>query len=202
MANQDYLNKYAACMEEIKMRTEVIRAFFDGRCSALYKQTTAESIGLQIRKILELIALASLVANKDEYARNRAKFASDWHAKRILSDIEAINPLFYPVPTEQVHDESGENVVETKLVSSGYLTKAEFEKLYDKCGSILHAQNPFSATKDIDRFIKDVPEWMKKIMKLLNHHQIQLVQSDLQFWVLMQSKKDGKVQVTLFQQVP
>ena len=55
-------SKYADCMEEIKKRTEVVNGFFTGKCHAMYVQTTAESVSLQIRKILELIALASLAA--------------------------------------------------------------------------------------------------------------------------------------------
>ncbi|MCV6622267.1 MAG: hypothetical protein OIF51_11030, partial [Cellvibrionaceae bacterium] len=156
MIDQQYLNKYAECMEEIKKRTEVIRAFLDGRCSALYKQTTAESICLQVRKILELIALASLVANKEEYAKSRAKFAKDWHAKRILQSIEQINPNFYPTPSTQVLDNVTGKVVEVKPIKTGFLTRKDFENIYDRCGGLLHAQNPFSASKDIDNFLKIV----------------------------------------------
>lgn len=188
-------------MEEIKRRTEVIRAFLEGRCNTLYKQTTAESICLQVRKILELIALASLVANKDEYAKNRANFAKDWHAKRILQSIEEINPSFYPSPSTQVIDKVTGKVLEVKAVKSGFLTRKDFENIYDRCGGLLHAQNPFAASKDIDNLMKVVPSWMEKIKTLLNHHQAQLVQEDLQFWVVMQSKMDGKVQVSLFQRV-
>ena len=193
------LEKYANCMEEIKKRTEVIRAFLNGECNALYKQTTAESICLQVRKILELIALASLVANKDEYAKSRANFAKDWHAKRILNSIEEINPNFYPCPTKQILDSSSEKVIKVEKIISGFLTRKDFESIYDRCGGLLHAQNPFSQSKNIDSFLKVVPTWMDKILALLNHHHAQLVKEDLQLWVLMQSKTDGKVQVSLFQ---
>ncbi|MBC3877610.1 hypothetical protein H8K38_07310 [Undibacterium sp. FT79W] len=201
MIDQQYIEKYAECMEEIKKRSEVIRAFLDGRCNALYKQTTAESICLQVRKILELIALASLVANKEEYAKNRANFAKDWHAKRILQSIEEINPKFYPSPSTQILEEATGKVMEIKPIKSGFLTRRDFENIYDRCGGLLHAQNPFAASKDIDDFLKVVPAWFEKIKNLLNHHQAQLVQENLQFWVVMQSKTDGKVQVSLFQRV-
>jgi len=201
MINEEYLNKYAECMEEIKKRMKVVRAFTDGSANAIYKQTTAESTCLQIRKILELIALSSLVANKEAYAKSRKKFATDWHAKRILSDINTINPDFYPVPTRQILDSSGKKVIEVKKIESGFLTKNGFEKIYDRCGGLLHASNPFSKSKDIDNFLKLVPKWMDKIKNLLNHHQVQLIQSDLQLWVLMQAEKDGKVHVTLFQRL-
>lgn len=55
-----------------------------------------ELIFLQLRKSLELIAFASLAANKDAYAAVFPTFAEDWKAKRILEKIEKINPYFYP----------------------------------------------------------------------------------------------------------
>ena len=42
------------------------------------------------------IALASLVANREEYAKQRANFSTDWNAKRIVDTLERINPKFYP----------------------------------------------------------------------------------------------------------
>ena len=73
----EYLVKYRDCMEEIKKRTEVVDGFLRGNYHALYLQTTVESICLQVRKILELIALASLVANKGVYEKSRQNFAKD-----------------------------------------------------------------------------------------------------------------------------
>ena len=43
--------------------------------------------------------------------------------------------------------------------------------------------------------------WIDKIIKLLNHHQIQTAQPDKQLWVLMHGKDDGKVHFALMQQV-
>lgn len=59
------INLHAAQMREIKRRTEVIDFFLHKSGHALYQPTTIESICLQFRKILELIAFSSLIANKD-----------------------------------------------------------------------------------------------------------------------------------------
>jgi len=113
-----------------------------------------------IRKILELIALSSLVANKNEYARARKNFNRDWNAKFILNDLEKINPKFYPVLTKQILDPTSKKVMKTETVKSGYLTRSEFENICDRCGGLLHANNPFGQAKDIDKFIQVVPSWM------------------------------------------
>lgn len=193
---------YADCMEEIKKRVLVIDGFLTGELTAKYLQTTAECIGLQLRKILELVALASMVANQSEYRKHRKNFHRDWNGKRILDALEAANPQFYPVPTRQVIDPHTGKVTEVKTIRSGFLTKSDYVKLYDACGGILHARNPFSqGTQNARSLLKDAPEWKKRIMVLLNHHQIQLSDKDKQLWVLMNSKSDGKVYVYEFERV-
>ena len=60
--------------------------------------TTTETIGLQFRKIFELIAFASLSANKKLYAAAYANFAKHWEASKLIANLHRINPDFYPVP--------------------------------------------------------------------------------------------------------
>ncbi len=195
----DIATKYANCMEEIKKRTEVVHGFLRRELHAKYLQTTVESICLQIRKILELIALASLAANKAEYEKHRKNFHRDWNAKQILKTLDKANPQFYPYPSEQVISPETDKVVETKPITSGYLSRADYEDLYDECSDILHASNPFSSEQQkIQSFLAKTPEWMEKIRVLLNHHHVQLIDERVQLWVLMKAKSDGKVHVTEF----
>ncbi len=195
-------SKYADCMEEIKRRTEVVNGFLTGKCHAMYVQTTTESISLQIRKILELIALASLAANRSEYAKHRKEFQKDWNAKRILETLKKANPKFYPTPNKQVVDQETGQVVSLENITSGFLTKDDYIVLFDTCSEILHAENPFSRRQNPKAFLESVPAWMEKIKRLLNHHTIQLIDDDKQLWVLMKSKTDGKARVWEFERVP
>lgn len=64
MSADEYASKYIDCMEEIKLRTKVIYGFIDNTCTAMYVQTTSECVALQVRKILELIALASIAEGR------------------------------------------------------------------------------------------------------------------------------------------
>lgn len=195
----EILNKYANCMEEIKKRTEVVHGFLRRELHAKYLQTTVESICLQIREILELIALASLVANKSEYEKQRKNFYQDWNAKRILETLDKANPQFYPSPSEQIISPDTGKVVEVKTITSGYLSRADYEALYDECSDLLHASNPFSGNQQKSQaFLAKTPEWMEKIRVLLNHHQVQLADERVQLWVVMHGKDDGKVHVHEF----
>jgi hypothetical protein len=187
----EIINRYCACMEEIKLRTKVIEGFLTGSISTGYLPTNIESICLQFRKILELIALGSLVAHRESYSKQRANFAKDWHAARILEAIQRINPAFYPVPTKQVPDASGK-ITRVEDVMDPYLRRDDFVTLYQTCSNLLHASNPFGEPKDYVSFGSAAIGWLNKIKGLLNHHQIQLPEDDFQLWVLMVNKDDGK----------
>ena len=61
----DAVQKYLRALAISKACAAVIDAFTDWIARAVYKATTIESIYLQFRKIVESIALGSLVANKN-----------------------------------------------------------------------------------------------------------------------------------------
>lgn len=192
ISNED-ATKYIQCMEEIKRRTSAISSIMRRRHTTHYQATNIEFICLQIRKILELIALASLSANKEEYAKQHANFFKHWQAKRILESIEKMNPFFYPIPQRDTGALTrGMRTVE--LITEGYLTKAEFADAYDLCSRALHADNPYNATINYHWFEKQIPEWMEKIKTLLNHHQVHLVSKDNKLralWVIMRSEDES-----------
>ena len=184
-------------MEEIKLRIQVIRGFISGECNALYKQTTVESICVQIRKILELIAMATLVANKEEYCLINDRFHKEWNAQNILKDIEKINVNFYPQPIKILSSNKNEEIIEVKNLNNNSLSRSEFVELYKKCGGLLHANNPFAESKKIDEFLSVVPSWVNKIIDLLDSHSVHLSQGGMKIWVIMNNPKDGKVHATL-----
>jgi hypothetical protein len=196
---EEDLNKYCSCMEEIKRRTQAVESILQNHFTTSYPATNIEFMCLQIRKILELIALGSLVANKEEYAKQHLKFAKHWRAKRILDDIEKINPKYYPAPGKQVIDPNTKKVKELIPIKDGFLTRTEFPDVYDRCSKAIHAANPFGNAIDYPSLEKDIPAWMKKIIMLLNHHQIQLLNEKQMLWVLMEAKTDGRVHSYIFE---
>lgn len=167
MKNPDIV-MYCNVMEEIKRRISVIDFFHNGAGHALYEPTTLESIALQVRKILELIAMASLVANKKEYEKVYSNFASAWNAEYLLKDLGRVNADFYPKPV--VESPSDDPKVKNHLVDRGddYLTKKEFIKVYKKCGAIMHASNPLGRKIGYEYYKKSIPVWRQTIINLLN----------------------------------
>jgi hypothetical protein len=135
-------------MEEIKHGTSVIDFFLFGGGHALYQPSTVDSVALQLRKMLELIAFGSLVANQQAYSAAYTKFAENWNARLMLRDVERLSPDFYPKPV--VEAPSADPKVRHNLVDRGsdFLSRDEFEKAYEKCGAILHADNPYGSKVD------------------------------------------------------
>lgn len=193
------LGMYQDCLYEIKRRIDVIAEHLNGVITEKYLIIEVETVCLQFRKILEKIALMSLVANKELYAEQNDKFVKHYHAKRILNDLERINPDFYPVPTKRVTHENKED--EWIEIESGYLTKDELIKIYEKCGGMMHAQNPFASKKPLEEIRACFPEWLTKICILLNHHHIKLVGGEIMVVGLMERKDNGLPQAVLFKKV-
>src|ERR1035437_5760601 len=191
--------KYRDNLFDIKMRTSIISEHLSGISTTKYLITEIEFLCFQFRKILELIALSSMVANKEEYSKQHEKFAKHYNARLIIQDLERINPDFYPKPTVQIIKEiDGKKMFDLQSVKEGFLIKEEFLEVYEKCGGMLHAENPFGHKRDIKQLHSEFPIWLTKIIKLLNHHNIMLVDGETMVIGLMHGDKDGQPQATEF----
>ncbi len=200
MIKQRDMEKYTECMEEVKLRQQAIKDMMTSQTYTTYFITNVEFICLQFRKILELIAMATLTSNKYHYKEIWKRFYNHYKAREIFKEIEKFNPDFYPVPTRQVIENG--IVKETVRIDNGYLTKDDFDDVYGKCSSVIHSTNPYNNIPvDIVKISEEFVEWNTKITRLLNHHQVQLYDKDYQLWVLMNSEGNGKVQVNLFKKI-
>ncbi len=187
------IQKYCDLMEEVKRRVSVIDFFLSGKGRTLYEAPALESACLQIRKILELIAFGSLVANKEAYTSVYSRVSRVWHAADILRELEQVNPQFYPEPVIEAPSPIPGVARELKPRAPDYLSKADFEETYGRCGVMAHAPNPFGRGMDFAYYKKTLPIWRSKIMNLLNCHQMHLV-DEVGFYVVhMREPQDNKV---------
>lgn len=194
------IQKYIRCMEEIKLRDEVVEGVLKGVCTTGQPMINIELICLQFRKICELIMLAALCAHKITYQDVLNKLEKEWDANIIQKELEKIHPDFYPVPFDRINDMGK---VRNELVKNGFLSKSECIALIGRCGGILHAFNPYNDKKvfqNVEKVKKDFSEWQKKIRRLLATHQIKLVGTDKQLWVYM--VHDSKNKVLVEERVP
>lgn len=184
-------------MQEIKRRFEVIDFFLQLKGNALYVQATVESICLQFRKVLELIAFASLIANKKAYAAVYEDFSKHNKADLLLKDLRRVNPNFYPVPI-QPQSKIIDGISVSELVIEPYLTPENFVHVFKKCSALLHTPNPFGGRVGVPYYQKAFPEWRMKIARLLNTHEVHFA-DDKDIWVInMQEDGDNHVHYYIF----
>lgn len=161
--------RYLKLMWEVDKRLEALHTLMNNQTNIPYLQITIESEALQLRKLLEIIAYSSLIAHKTGYEKLREGVSKDWHAKRIIRKIEEINPDFYPTPMTRTENRGW------KRRNGGFLTKTQFETLYDKCGDMMHTKNPFSKRSPNSlRFHERVPDYVERIENLIRSHQVKL----------------------------
>ena len=188
--------KYCNYLEQIKQRLSAIQQFTLGNAtlSELGREDyDIEFVAIQLRKILELIAFSSLIANKKVYSKKYKKFATNWNAKLMLRDLENVNSDFYPKPLYQ-EGVNEHGITHFEFLKDGYLTKDEFVFLYNKCGKALHAMNPYN-DETVINLKKSINEWLQRIITLLTLYQVTLVDSDEAWIVQLQSSVNNKAHV-------
>ena len=183
MQNSDAVT-YVELMEEVKRRVIVINALILEKPDLPYRATTIESIYLQLRKVLELVALSSLVANREAYSKAYVEFAKAWNARLLFRDLERVNPEFYPRALTATPGQSP-GVKVHFIDRADALTKDEFLKLYEKAGAIMHAENPFGSKIDYEYYARLASEWRDKLVALLDTHVFHLVGNPAKFVVQM-----------------
>lgn len=184
---------YVRCMTEIRQRIGAIRwAVINVELMEKESFVFAEVVFIQFRKILELVAFASLTANRDHYSAAHATFGDHYKAKLILQAVGSLNPDFYPVPLQPAKVQpEGKFLLEP--TTETYLTREDFEYLYDRAGDALHARNPFSKRDPKIDLKYKVTEWVLLIQRLLRFHTVKLAGTESRW--LVQVPAEGPVQV-------
>ena len=94
--------QYAAYMEEIKARTNVVDRMEEmhsaGSLMTGYMATDIETVYLQVRKIIELIMFANIVANKAAGLELNQTLRKGWELKKIIAELRHHNARFFPMP--------------------------------------------------------------------------------------------------------
>ena len=177
--------KYCSLMAQVKARSRLLKEVGESRVALFPLAARVEFVYLQFRKIIELIAMSSLVANAQTLSQFQSKLQKYWNAKELLKDMHTINPDFYPRPI--IQQPSGVPGIRMRWLarSDDYLTKDRLMTLYDKCGSILHARNPFATEQDFSKLETAGPDWYLRIVNLLNSHTIRLVGDDHLYLIQM-----------------
>jgi hypothetical protein len=165
---------YLEQISEVAKRLESSKIYFENFKNNK-KESDFDSSILQLRKAMESLSYASIVPNKTKYQTYRAKadtshdFTKDFNATKIFYNLSQINKDFYPKPlVPAIKQPDGSWFYDTK--KSGFLTQIRFQKIYDRLGKFLHADNPWGKNKQSQNLANDLEATFKQIDCLLELH--------------------------------
>lgn len=193
------IQPYIDVMNEIKRRVDVIKGCLDGRVM-LAGPPKVESAALQLRMVIELVALASLVANRELFEQQSLRFNKHWHPDKIIKDLEKLNSNFYPKPVS-TSDPDNKGIRTHVPMTTGFLTKEELVEVHGQCGNLLHARNPYKSPLNYNQETTQLIDWADKVVTLLNTHEIRLLGEEHFYLVTMTGPNDDFVRMVKFQRV-
>jgi hypothetical protein len=177
---------YAEYMNEIKWRI----AYFDKlrkQETNIYQVTEIESLALQIRMILEVLALSTIASHREAFKLNRKKLLGDWNLARIIKTVKKLNPKFFPVPIRQELVAYREfDLVRHVPLTNNSLTEAQIVQEHGYLGNILHARTRYKDDIDCTKVLKRLLVCKDKIVSLLNTHTVTLYGEKRMIFVMMQ----------------
>ena len=133
-----------------------------GSRNTTFKQTNIEFVGLQFRKIFELIILATLPSHQHLFEGLTLKLSKEWQIEKIISIVKKKNAAFYPKPIDRVPSQKPREKDEWVDIKDGFLTLVDLKAAHGQLGLAMHATNPYRETNLLDELEKEFPVWRKK----------------------------------------
>ncbi len=192
--NEAPIREYSDLISQIKPRIAAVDLMLDGRKQLLPFRQAVESAALQLRMSMEVVAFASLIANKDAYARERAAFAKDRDAGDLIRRLQRLNPNFYPRPVEPVRLPDGG--MEIPDLKADFLKVTDFARTHETLAGWCHAPNPYAPPPDYPAARTRLLKIRDRLILLLNCHQVRLI-DESEFWLVeMQTQHSEGIRVS------
>ena len=166
------LQLYIYCLEEIKERIKILEDIVDATTD-LSDKIKIEQFAFCFRRIIEAIVFSSLVANEEEYKKITEKYQFEYRAKKIIKNLEKVNPKFFPVALKQ-KEKISEGNWHFPLKENGFLTLDDVVDLWEKCNKVIHFWSPFDTRERLVLFRYNPHEYIEKLKNLLEVHSILL----------------------------
>jgi hypothetical protein len=169
--NSNNLKIYLEQLEEVKARLSFVAAYSNEE----QDRFLIESHALQIRKLIELIAFSLMAIHRVKYKEYREKsgkdFKNDWNGRDIITNIMSLNPdMFFRASEKGCNlQNDGTKQVQLKSEKDCYTLK-RLAKLYNRCGGILHIENPWKQSSKIEQFHNELPSIVRKLSSTLQDH--------------------------------
>ena len=146
-------------------------------------ETRVRIVGTQTRRILENIAFAALISNKDAWDKSPEEMEEMWNPREILKELEKAHPDFFPKPINVRTPKKGKDRPFT-IKTKGVITRHKLIQIYKELSPLAHSQNPMAKPIDDEYFKVKIPIWLNEIIETLTMHQITLPHHPDQIYVV------------------
>jgi hypothetical protein len=179
MTAADPVQMYVNRMGELKKRFVAVEAVLQanpGLGADAVPQAdwyALESVCLQLRKILELIAFSGLLAHKSKYEQAHEDFLTHMFVTKIARRLDAIHPRWFPEHVTITTIGDGKTQAGVTPTASGFNRKV-WAQLYDQMSEILHVNNPF-AGRTVVHATWRIPETVARLKRHMQTHLVHIV---------------------------
>ena len=190
------IRQYCDLMEQTKKdlnsATDLMKA------TSVDVEARVRSVGVQTRRILENVAFAALVSNKDALDKSSEEMENLWNPREIFKDIEKVHSDFFP-RSVTIRDPNKGRDKPLAIRTEGVLNREKLLQIYRELNPLAHSRNPLDKPVDYNYFMEKIPVWLGEIVDTLKTHQVMLFHHPDHFYIVkMEGDRDGSVQCTPF----
>jgi len=192
---------YLVLRREVRVRMDAINRMI-GDPGGYDSRVVREFCYLQLRMIAELVALACVVAHDSPGRDDLKKLRRDYHADRILKQMERRHQGFFPRASIVVQIAEGHQEIQPQ--DGVGFTATQMREMWAKAGDVLHfgTVNKLRSQKPVDPEQADVRGYQRRLIDLLSEHVILAQDEMTALHCVMQSEKTGNVEAMVLTALP
>ncbi|MBU2341287.1 MAG: hypothetical protein KKE77_08615 [Alphaproteobacteria bacterium] len=200
LSREDMVRHYGGLMGHIKFRLDTLANIV--RCSnedeGIHSAIVSGELGyLQVRKVCETLALATLIAHNQIEAATSKKFLKEYNAEAIFTMLaRQVNPEGFP---QAVMEWRGNTLT---LAAGGPMDRTELKQAYIRSHTMLHTGGlaDIFANKEVRLDFRELTTFHNRFVELLSVHAVALPEIEtILLCALNHGPSGGKVHVRLSQ---
>jgi Ni,Fe-hydrogenase III component G len=185
---QEDLERYGNVLAEIKYRIDLA----DKKLQDVAEIVEFDSAALQLRKSIELIALATLAVNRQSVAQESSTIhRKNW--REACKVLRKVNPGFWPTPFQQGSGEEHQRVLNP--LDAPFLAEEHAGAAWGFLSNLVHASNPFAPMVIDQDLVSKVSAISTEVKNLLGLHTADL--GNREHLVLAALSNDGHFDVVV-----
>lgn len=193
---------YAGLMREVKVRLDAVNEHAEAGKIAAGSTSGflhCEFCYLQLRRTIEVIGLAVLLAHNEIDDFRSKNFMKEWNAETLFKMLEKLSDDAFPEPAESKSIDETAGTADLLIGNKAKENRETLKKIYTDCSNQMHAGSLRNFLKSGGKRynVQQIQNWRSFIIRLLNMHVILLPDRRNIMIVIMASLPDGDVHCRL-----